>query len=155
MAKKNGPIKLPKRIAGVKVPKAVRKGALGDFLASKTGQALIAQALMAASAALVAKQQAEPGSATRKAGKGAKAAVKSAGDVVDASGGGTAALAPATLAYAFTEAVHAFAASLKGRPSSDGDPPDADWPADFEEPSTRDSAKSSKVEAAPAAVKPH
>lgn len=156
MAKKDGPMKLPKRIAGVKIPKAVRKGALGDFLGSKTGQALIAQAVMAASAALVAKHEAEPGSTTRKAGRGAKAAVKSAGDVVDAAGGGTAALAPATLAYAFTEAARTFAEVLRGRQApATSEAPDADWPADFEAPSTQDSAKSSKAQPAPGQVKPH
>ena len=54
MAKKKGK-GLPKRIAGVKLPKAVRKGALGRMLASRTGQALIAEAIMAAGAVGVAK----------------------------------------------------------------------------------------------------
>lgn len=47
---------LPKRIAGVKVPKSVRKGRLGELLASRTGQALLAEAVMAAGAVGVAKQ---------------------------------------------------------------------------------------------------
>jgi hypothetical protein len=36
---------IPKRIAGVKVPKKVRKGPFGELLASRTGQAVIAQAI--------------------------------------------------------------------------------------------------------------
>lgn len=36
---------LPKRIAGVKVPKSVRKGRLGELLASPEGPALLADAL--------------------------------------------------------------------------------------------------------------
>jgi hypothetical protein len=56
MAKKKHKSVLPKRIAGVKVPKSVRKGPLGQLLASRTGQALIAEAIMAAGAVGVAKQ---------------------------------------------------------------------------------------------------
>jgi hypothetical protein len=158
MAKKYGPIKLPKRIAGVKVPKAVRKGVLGDFLRSKAGQAMIAEAVMAISTAILAKQQAEPGSTARRAGKGAKEAAQSAKAVVDSAGEGAASLAPTTVAFAFAEAGRAFAEALKGRSGGGGgeaEPPDADWPADFEAPSTQDSAKSSKAEAAPAPAKPH
>ncbi|THD75131.1 MAG: hypothetical protein E7812_17835 [Phenylobacterium sp.] len=36
---------LPKKIAGVKVPKSVRRGRFGELLASPTGQALIAEAV--------------------------------------------------------------------------------------------------------------
>src|SRR5262245_2250095 len=41
---------IPKRIAGVRVPKSVRKGRFGELLASRTGQALIAQAILGAGA---------------------------------------------------------------------------------------------------------
>ncbi|HEV2532897.1 hypothetical protein [Phenylobacterium sp.] len=41
---------LPKRIAGVKVPKSVRKGPLGELIASPTGPALLAEAVMIARA---------------------------------------------------------------------------------------------------------
>ena len=41
-------IKVPKRLAGVKIPKAVRKGPVMDFVNSKSGRILIAQALTAA-----------------------------------------------------------------------------------------------------------
>jgi hypothetical protein len=39
---------LPKRIAGVKVPRAVRKGRFGQLLASPAGQKLILEAIAAA-----------------------------------------------------------------------------------------------------------
>jgi hypothetical protein len=44
MAKKR---KLPKRIAGVKIPKAVRKGPLGDVFSSSGGQVVLAELLLA------------------------------------------------------------------------------------------------------------
>ena len=47
---------LPKRIAGVKVPKAVRKGRFGELLASQTGRALLAEAVLAAGAIGAAKK---------------------------------------------------------------------------------------------------
>lgn len=49
MTKKNKSF-LPKKIAGVKVPKSVRRGPLGELIASPTGPALIAEAVMAARA---------------------------------------------------------------------------------------------------------
>ena len=47
MAKKRK-MKLPKRIAGVKIPKGIRKGPIGSFLTSSGGQLVIAEALLAA-----------------------------------------------------------------------------------------------------------
>ena len=41
-------VKLPKRIAGVKLPKATRKGPIVDFLSSSGGQVLLAEALVLA-----------------------------------------------------------------------------------------------------------
>ncbi|MDB5442088.1 MAG: hypothetical protein JWP86_2625 [Phenylobacterium sp.] len=49
MSKKNKGF-LPKRIAGVKVPKSVRNGPLGELIASSAGPALIAEAVMVARA---------------------------------------------------------------------------------------------------------
>ncbi|MGQ7792607.1 hypothetical protein ACUN0C_09380 [Faunimonas sp. B44] len=46
--KKSG---LPKTIAGVKIPKEIRKGAVGQFIASPAGQAMIGEMLFAAVAA--------------------------------------------------------------------------------------------------------
>ena len=45
MAKK---LKLPKRIAGIKIPKTIRKGSVGEFMSSPAGQLVIAEALVAA-----------------------------------------------------------------------------------------------------------
>jgi hypothetical protein len=41
-------LKLPKRIAGVKIPKAARKGPVADFINSSGGQVLLAEALVLA-----------------------------------------------------------------------------------------------------------
>jgi hypothetical protein len=42
--------KLPKRIFGMKIPKQIRKGPLGQFLASSGGQVVVVEALLAAAA---------------------------------------------------------------------------------------------------------
>lgn len=39
---------LPKRIAGVKVPKSIRRGLLGEFLTSSAGQAIVAALILKA-----------------------------------------------------------------------------------------------------------
>lgn len=44
-------LKIPKRIAGLKIPKAVRKGPAGKFLKSSAGQLLVAQALLVSESA--------------------------------------------------------------------------------------------------------
>jgi hypothetical protein len=77
-------LKLPKRVAGVKIPKSIRKGPVGQFLNSGAGQILIAEALVAAAGAL-AVSSSDPNSrvgdmvrhpidATRRAGRHAKRA---------------------------------------------------------------------------------
>jgi hypothetical protein len=55
---------VPKRIGGVKVPKAVRRG-LKDLAASQSGKAVLTEALLAAGAVLAA-HEAKPGSKTRR-----------------------------------------------------------------------------------------
>ena len=52
MTSKRGAIKAPKQIAGVKIPKSVRKGALADFINTPIGQAVIANAVLSARDAL-------------------------------------------------------------------------------------------------------
>lgn len=47
-------IKLPKRVAGVKIPKVIRKGAIGEFLNSGAGQVILAETLVAAAALFTA-----------------------------------------------------------------------------------------------------
>src|SRR5215217_8629342 len=50
---KSDTLKLPKKIAGVKVPKALRHpGTIADFLNSPVGRFVLAEALIAAAAAL-------------------------------------------------------------------------------------------------------
>jgi hypothetical protein len=48
-------VKLPKRIAGIKIPRVVRKGPVADFMNSSGGQILIAEALVLAAGAFTAK----------------------------------------------------------------------------------------------------
>lgn len=64
MSKKRKANAVPKRIGGVKVPKALRRG-LKELAASETGKAVLTEALMAAGAVLAATQT-KPGSKTRK-----------------------------------------------------------------------------------------
>ena len=49
-------VKIPKRIAGVKIPKTVRKGPVADFLNSSGGQVLIAEALLLAARSFAGKR---------------------------------------------------------------------------------------------------
>jgi hypothetical protein len=63
--KKNKKSLLPKRIGGVKVPKALRKGRAARFLTSPLGVALISEAVVAAGAFAVGKES-EPGSKARR-----------------------------------------------------------------------------------------
>jgi hypothetical protein len=49
-------IKIPKRVAGVKIPKTVRKGPINDFINSTAGQMLLAEALMAAASLFAVKR---------------------------------------------------------------------------------------------------
>jgi hypothetical protein len=106
---------LPKRIAGVKVPKKVRKGQVGEVLASKTGQALIAEAVMAVGALAAAKAKDSP--KVRGALASAKDKVLKARDHAGHDVGAT----RATLTYALGEAVRSFSDALRDR--SDGRAP--------------------------------
>lgn len=99
---------LPKRIAGVKVPKAVRRGRFADLLASRQGQALIAEAILGAGA-IAAGLKAKDDPKVRRVAKNAKDSVVHAGDET-AAGVGT---ASATLAYALAEGARAFAEALR------------------------------------------
>jgi hypothetical protein len=58
--------KVPKRIAGVKVPKAIRKGPVGDFLGSSGGQVLLAELLLALGAVYAARRLDSNGDALRQ-----------------------------------------------------------------------------------------
>ena len=103
-------IKVPKRLAGVKIPKAVRKGPVVDFVNSKSGRILIAQALTAAIGVL-AYQQASPETRERVRGK-IKNGADETTDVLKRN--------TARLSFAFGEAVTAFRTSLQ-QPSTASD----------------------------------
>ena len=111
-------IKLPKRVAGVKVPKSIRKGPVADFLNSGAGQVLLAQALVAAAGAL-AVSKAEPdsgvGEFVRHPVDKARSARKVAARVT--------ADQAARFSFAFKEAVRAFRTALQVEA-----PDDSSWP---------------------------
>lgn len=118
MAKKSKSF-LPKRVAGVKVPKRVRKGRIGEFLASRAGKALIAEAVMAAGAVAGArkiKNSPVARSTLADTGRSLKHAGTEAGREVGA--------ATSTLAYALGEAARSFADAMHrngdGRDVRDG-----------------------------------
>jgi hypothetical protein len=95
-------IKVPKSVAGVKIPKAVRKGPVMDFVNSTTGRLLIAQALTAA-IGVFAYKQAAPETRERIRGK----VKKGADGTREALERNT-----ARLSFAFGEAVTAFRTAL-------------------------------------------
>ena len=108
-------IKLPKRVAGVKIPKSVRKGPIGGFLNSSAGQLIMAQALVAAGGAFAVKRS-DPTSAigdvVRHPIDNLKHAARRSGEATLDAKGRTAAQG-ARLAFAFNEAVMAFRAAMQ------------------------------------------
>ena len=88
-------IKLPKRIAGLKLPKATRKGPIVDFLNSSGGQVLLAEALVLAAGVFGARRVAAQAGAPWDPGMRE--------NIADAS---------ARLAHACREALQAFRAAL-------------------------------------------
>ena len=126
MAKK---LKVPKRIAGVKIPKAIRKGPVGDFLNSSVGQVLVAEAVLAAGGALAAGRT-DPHSPAGKAlrhplrqlKRASRAAMHEHGAATDALAAGR-----ERLAYALSEAIAAFRAALSAEvPEPGSDEPESD-----------------------------
>jgi hypothetical protein len=95
-------IKVPKRVAGVKIPKAVRKGPVMDFVNSKAGRVLIGQALTAAIGVLAYKT-ASPETRERVRGK-LKDGADETSDVLKRN--------TARISFAFGEAVTAFRTAL-------------------------------------------
>ncbi|MBW8815948.1 MAG: hypothetical protein JF588_21230 [Caulobacterales bacterium] len=117
----------PKKIAGVKVPKSVRRGRFGEFLASPTGQAMIAQAVVGAGA-VAAGLKAKDSPKVRKLAHDAKHKVAdSAGDAADNAGEAT-----SSLAFALGEAARSFADAIRRSDRHDSAVPgaaeaDGDW----------------------------
>ena len=107
-SKKKSKSFLPKKIGGVKVPKSVRKGRFGELLASKTGQTLIAEALLAGgavAAGLKAKDSPKVRHAVHDAKDKVVHAGEDAGHDLHSAGG--------SLAYALSEAARSFADALR------------------------------------------
>ena len=103
---------LPKRFAGVKIPKAVRKGPVGQFLASKAGKAILAETLMLAGAGLAATQGKED-SATRRMADEAGFRLQGAGKKLKRAGAGGASEAAALLAGALTDAAQRLSSARR------------------------------------------
>lgn len=106
MAKRK--LKLPKKIAGVKIPKAVRKGPVGQFLNSSAGQLLVAEALIAAGGAFFATEMKDSGDqkgSARRLGRSAGGSAEEARQLLEHGS--------ARLSFAFGEAVKAFRTALK------------------------------------------
>jgi hypothetical protein len=57
-------VKIPKRVAGMKIPKAIRKGPIVDFINSPAGQLVLAQTLIAIGGWYTAKEGTDPDSRT-------------------------------------------------------------------------------------------
>jgi hypothetical protein len=122
MAKTKKKSLLPKRIAGVKVPKAVRKGRMGAAIASPTGRAVLAEIIMAAAAVAGAKKVkdsprtrntlADVAAHLREAGGGTGQVAKGAGKAATAAGG--------AITFAVAEAARAFVDALN-RPRDTAD----------------------------------
>ena len=99
---KSSRIKVPKRVAGVKIPKTVRKGPVMDFVNSTAGRALIAQALTAA-IGVFAYKNAKPETRERVSGK-VKQAAEESREVLARN--------TARLSFAFGEGITAFRTAL-------------------------------------------
>jgi len=104
-------IKVPKQIVGVKIPKAVRKGPIMDFVNSTTGRVLIAQALTAA-IGVFAYKHADPETRDRIRGK----VKKGADDAREMMARNS-----ARLSFALGEAVTAFRTALDQPAANDSE----------------------------------
>lgn len=121
MAKQSKKNLLPKRIAGVKVPKSVRRGRIAEAIASPTGRVVLAELFMAAAAAAKqAKADATSGDALtevtdrlRGAGEDVAKRAAKAGQATDETGG--------AVTYAMGEAARAFADALNRRRAEGGE----------------------------------
>jgi hypothetical protein len=123
MAKKKRPALLPKRIGGVKVPKAARRGRFGELLASQTGRSLLAEAVQAEGGEPLTVTIADPG--LRSFAEHIAERLQPGADRKAAS---------AALAFAFGEAARVFITALDEHqrtqpPPTDGSAPSGQTPA--------------------------
>lgn len=113
-------VKLPKRVAGVKIPKSVRKGSVAQFLNSSAGQILLAEALVAAGRSVAIKHT-DPDSVTGEFVRSPVKSLKGGGRrIADRSSDARSSIerSSAQLTFALTEAVRAFREALHQQPSS-------------------------------------
>jgi hypothetical protein len=129
MAKK---LKVPKRIAGVKIPKTIRKGPIGDFLSSSGGQVVLAEALLAVGAYYAARRF----DASTPAGEALRHPLDSLRASRDWSS-----KTSERLARAFAAGVQAFRTTLN-EPSAQEQTPSADAAEDAEPSRKRRSSRS-------------
>ena len=104
-------VKVPKRIAGVKIPKTVRKGPVVDFLNSSGGQVLIAEALLLGARSFAGKRvdpDSPVGEFIHHPVERAKEAALSGKAAAQRAGNGAA----ERLAHAFEEGMRAFRTAL-------------------------------------------
>jgi hypothetical protein len=93
------PIKLPKRIAGIKIPKGIRKGPVINFLNTPPGQVVLAQALLVIGGAFAVEKSRDNDGALHPM-DALKDASRNIGERADFAG--------AKLTRAFAAAAHAF-----------------------------------------------
>ena len=131
---KKSTIKIPKRIAGVKIPKSIRKGPIGDFLHSSGGQVVLAEALLAVGALYGARRW----DAETPAGHLLRHPLDGVRSRLEESGLGTGRLSSTRdrLARAFQAGIHAFRAELHG---ADGTGAEQSPEADVDSNKTRQS----------------
>jgi hypothetical protein len=114
--------KVPKRIAGVKLPKTLRRG-LRDLAADQHGRAALAEALGAAGAALAAAEaqpRPTPRQGARKKGAGVASAGPPRGQGADARADAVAAL---------EDAARSFTDTLRRRSPAQPPPPASPTPS--------------------------
>jgi hypothetical protein len=135
MAKSKKKSLLPKRIAGVKVPKAVRKGRMGAAITSPSGRAVLAELIMAAAAVAGAKKVKDSPKARNALSDVADRLRDGAGDTGKAAkGAGKAAnVATGAVTFAVAEAARAFVDALERRRSASGEEATAPGPEGWTE----------------------
>lgn len=122
MAKKKSKAALPKRIAGVKIPRRVRKSPVGRLLSSPVGQAIVVASLVQAGRELI-EHEGRRGTAARRftdlsavklkrTGKRARRAAEDGADQIGDAG--------STLAFAIGEAARSFMDALHRGPPPEG-----------------------------------
>jgi hypothetical protein len=107
---KKSKVRLPKKIAGMKIPKSVRKGPVARFLYSPGGQVAIAEALVIAAGVFSARQSPDSaaGQLLRNPSESLKAAGRSTVRAKDSVSRGS-----KKLSYAFGEAIKSFRSALQ------------------------------------------